>query len=299
MTAAARTQRAPRLLARWRATTAARYDALTTGLLLAPLLVLLGLAFYLPIVQFLGRSILEPSLSLDNYVHVLDRPVYTTILLRTFRTGLVVALGTLLLGFPIAYLMSTLRGWKLVLVAAIVILPLWVSVLVRTYAWSVVLGRNGIVNQVLVGLGIVEQPVRLLNTEFAVWLAMIHILLPMMVLPIYSSLRNIPKDLAQSAQSLGASWPNVLRHIILPLSLPGVAAGMVLVFIISLGYFITPMLLGGPTTMMIATLITQQATKLLDWPLASAIATVLLVVTLAIVGVFHRVLRLDRVLGNG
>jgi mannopine transport system permease protein len=91
----------------------------------------------------------------------------------------------------------------------------------------------------------------------------------------------------------------VLRHIILPLSLPGVAAGMVLVFIISLGYFITPMLLGGPTTMMIATLITQQATKLLDWPLASAIATVLLVVTLAIVGVFHRVLRLDRVLGNG
>jgi mannopine transport system permease protein len=172
-------------------------------------------------------------------------------------------------------------------------------VLVRTYAWTVIMGRNGTINQVLQGLGITDAPVKILNTEVAVWIAMVHILLPMMVLPIYSSLRNIPPDLAQSAQSLGASWISVLRHIIIPLSMPGVAAGMVLVFIISLGYFITPMLLGGPTSMMIATLISQQATKLLDWPFASAIATVLLIATLVIVAVFNRVLRLDRVLGNG
>lgn len=284
---------------RLRATSAGRYDAVTTSVLLAPLLLLLLLAFYLPLAQFLARSFLEPSPTLDNYVHVAETPLYATILLRTFRTALVVSVATLLLGYPIAYLMSTLRGWRLVLVAAIVVLPLWVSVLVRTYAWQVILGRNGAINQVLVGLGIVDQPVRLLSTEFAVWLAMTHILLPMMVLPIYSSLRGIPRDLPRSAQSLGASWPAVLRHIVLPLSMPGVAAGVVLVFVISLGYFITPMLLGGPTTMMIATLISQQATKLLDWPMASAIASVLLIVTVVIMLLFNRVLRLDRVMGNG
>jgi len=278
---------------------ASRYSAASTLLLLAPLLILLLLAFYLPLAQFLSRSFMEPTLTLDNYARIADRPIYATILLRTFRTGLIVAVGTLVLGFPIAYLMSTLRGWRLVVVAAIVVLPLWVSVLVRTYAWQVLLGRNGVVNQTLEGLGIIDAPVKLLNTEFAVWLAMTHILLPFMVLPIYSSLRGIPRDLSQSAQSLGASWPNVLRHIILPLSLPGVAAGMVLVFVISLGYFITPMLLGGPTTMMIASLIGQQATKLLDWPMASAIAAVLLFVTVAIMALFQRVLRLDRVMGNG
>ncbi len=275
------------------------YSVGATILLIAPLVVILVLAFYLPIVQFLGRSFLDPSLNLDNYAKLVDRPIYFTILLRTFRTALIVAIGTLVLGYPIAYLMSTLRGWRLGLVAAIVVLPLWVSVLVRTYAWTVIMGREGAINQILIGLGITDEPIRLLNTEFAVWVAMIHILLPMMVLPVYSSLRNIPPDLAQSAQNLGASWPGVLRHIIIPLSMPGVAAGMVLVFIISLGYFITPMLLGGPTSMMIATLITQQATKLLDWPLTSAIAAVLMVVTLVIVAVFNRVLRLDRVLGNG
>jgi mannopine transport system permease protein len=275
------------------------YSRVATLLLLAPLIVTLVVAFYLPIFQFLSRSVLDPTFTLDNFTHMIDRPVYGTILLRTFRTALIVAVGTLLLGYPVAYLMSTLKGWRLVLVAAIVVLPLWVSVLVRTYAWTVLMGRNGVINQALVGLGITEEPVRILNTEFAVWVAMIHILLPMMVLPIYSSLRNIPRELSQSAQSLGASWPAVIRHIIVPLSLPGVAAGMVLVFIISLGYFITPMLLGGPSTMMIATLITQQATQLLDWPFASAVASVLLFATLAVVVVFNRVLRLERVLGNG
>jgi mannopine transport system permease protein len=275
------------------------YSGIATILLIAPLVIVILLAFYVPIVQFLSRSILEPTLNLDNYARLIDRPVYATILLRTFRTALIVAVGTLVLGYPVAYLMSTLRGWKLALVALIVVLPLWVSVLVRTYAWTVIMGRNGTINQILQGLGISDGPVKILNTEIAVWVAMVHILLPMMVLPIYSSLRNIPPDLAQSAQSLGASWLGVLRHIIIPLSLPGVAAGMVLVFIISLGYFITPMLLGGPTSMMIATLISQQATKLLDWPFASAIATVLLIATLIIVAVFNRVLRLDRVLGNG
>lgn len=140
---------------------------------------------------------------------------------------------------------------------------------------------------------------KLLNTELAVWLAMVHILLPMMILPIYGSLRGIPPELGLAARGLGAGSASVLRHVTIPLSLPGVAAGLILVFIISLGYFITPMLLGGPQSMLIATLITQQATRFLDWPLASALAAVLMGATLLIVVAFNRVLRLDRVLGSG
>jgi mannopine transport system permease protein len=277
---------------------ASSYSGVLTLLLVAPLLLLLGFAFYLPIVQFLSRSVLEPAPTLDNFVRIIDRPVYTTVALRTFRTATIVAAGTLLLGYPIAYLMSTLHGWRLAIVSMIVVLPMWVSVLVRTYAWTAILGRNGIANQILTGLGLSETPIKLLGTEFAVWIAMVHILMPLMVLPIFSSLRGIPRELPPAAQSLGATWPAVLRHVIVPLSMPGVAAGVVLVFISSLGYFITPMLLGGPSQMMIATLISTQATKLLDWPFAAALSGVLLLVTLVLFLLFNRVLRLDKVLGN-
>ena len=275
------------------------YSLAATLVLLLPLVLLLALAFYLPILELLGRSVFEPTLTTEHYQRILDRDIYFTVFVRTMRTAIIVSAGTLILGYPVAYLMSTLHGWRLTLVAGIVILPLWVSVLVRTYAWTVLLGRNGVVNQIVVGNGLSAEPLKMLNTEFAVLIAMIHILLPMMVLPIYSSLRGIPRGLPLAAQSLGASWPAVLRHVIIPLSLPGVGAGMVLVFIISLGFFITPMLLGGPTSMMIASLIAQQATKFLDWPFASALAATLLLITITIVIVFNRFLRLERVLGSG
>ena len=276
-----------------------RYSRAMTALLLAPLLLLLVVAFVYPIARFLSLSVLDPEPTLAHFRDLLDRPIYFTILIRTFRTGLVVAVGTLLLGYPVAYLLASLRGIRAAIVAGIVILPLWISVLVRTYVWAVMLGRNGVINRAAVGLGLIDEPMKLLNTEFAVWLAMIHILLPMMILPIYSSLRAIPVELDRAAQSLGASAAATFRHVTFPLSLPGVAAGAVLVFIISLGYFITPMLLGGPRSMLIATMITQQATKFLDWPLASALAAILMAATLLIVVVFNRVLRLDRGMGSG
>jgi mannopine transport system permease protein len=274
-----------------------RYSRAMSWLLLAPLLALLLAAFLFPIVRFLSLSVLDPGPTIEHFRELWDREFYTTIFLRTFRTGLIVTAGALLLGYPVAYLMSKLQGALAGLVAAIVVLPLWISILVRTYVWTVFLGRNGVINSVATSIGLIDQPMRLMNTELAVWLAMIQILLPMMILPIYSSLRGIPAELDLAAQGLGASHSRVLRHVILPLSLPGVAAGSVLVFIISLGYFITPMLIGGPRSMMIATLITQQATKYLDWPLASALACVLMGVTLAMVLAFHRVLRLDNVMG--
>ena len=276
-----------------------RYSRAMTAMLLGPLLLLLIVAFVYPIGRFLAMSVFDPAPTLAHFRDLLDRPVYFTILIRTFRTGLVVAIATLVLGYPVAYLLASLRGVKATIVAGIVILPLWISVLVRTYVWAVLLGRNGVINRIAGGLGLIDEPMKLLNTELAVWLAMTHILLPMMILPIYSSLRAIPVELDWAAQSLGAGAASTFRHITFPLSLPGVAAGAVLVFIISLGYFITPMLLGGPRSMLIATMITQQATKFLDWPLAAALATILMAATLLIVVVFNRALRLDRVMGSG
>lgn len=275
------------------------YSRALTWALLAPLLALLLFAFVLPILLFLSLSVLEPEPTVAHFAELLDRPFYLTILVRTLRTALVVTVVTLLLGYPVAYLMASLRGWAGTVVAAVVILPLWISVLVRTYVWTVFLGRNGVINATITALGLTDEPVQLLNTELAVWLAMSHILLPMMVLPIYTSLHAIPPELALAAQGLGASPTAVLRHVTLPLSRPGVAAGCVLVFIISLGFFITPMLVGGPRNMMIGTLITEQATKFLDWPLASALACVLMATTLVLVALFNRALRLDRVMGAG
>ena len=283
----------------WFGVSTQRYSRAMTGLLLAPLVVLLLVAFLLPIVRFLALSVLHPGPPLGSFQQLWERDFYKTIALRTFRTALAVTLGTLLLGYPVAYLMSTLRGFKAGVVAAIVILPLWVSILVRTYVWTVFLGRNGIINSTALSLGLIDQPMTLLNTELGVWMAMIQIQLPMMILPIYSSLRAIAPELGHAAQSLGAAPREVFRHVTFPLSLPGVAAGLVLVFITSLGYFITPLLIGGPRAMMIASLITQQATKFLDWPLAAALSCVLMTVTLALVLVFNRALRLDRVMGAG
>jgi mannopine transport system permease protein len=275
------------------------YSRATTLILLTPLLLLLVVGFLWPILRFLSLSVLEPEPTLDHYRQFIDRDFFHRIFLRTFRTGAIVTLGALILAYPVAYLMASLRGLWATVVAAIIIIPLWISIIVRTYVWALFLGRHGLINETLSGLGIIERPLRLINTEPAVWAAMIQILLPVMILTIYSSLRAIPQDLVRAAEGMGASAFDVFRHVILPLSLPGVAAGCVLVFIMSLGFFITPMLIGGPRSMMIATLITEQATKFLDWPMAAALAAILMGVTLAIVVVFNKVLRLNRVMGDG
>lgn len=277
---------------------AQRYSRGLTLVLLAPLMFLLLLAFVYPILRFLSLSVLDPAPTLDHFREIFERQFYWTILMRTFRTGLIVTVMALLMGYPVAYLMSKVRGVTAVLIAGVVILPLWISILVRTYVWTIFLGRNGIINNVATGLGIIDEPVRLMNTEGAVWLAMTQILLPVMILPVYASLHAIPSDLGRAAEGLGATRAGVFRHVTFPLSLPGVAAGSVLVFIMSLGFFITPMLIGGPRSMMIATLITEQATRFLDWSEAAALATILMVITLTVVIIFNKALRLDRVMGS-
>jgi mannopine transport system permease protein len=191
---------------------------------------------------------------------------------------------------PVALVMSRAGGRKAMLISACVLVPLWTSVLVRSYAWIVILQRTGVINELLTTLGVTDQPLRLIYTDGTVMVAMTHVMLPYMILPIYSALRSIPPEFVRAARNLGAGSWRAFRAVTLPLSLPGIYAGAIMVFIVSLGFYVTPALVGGPRNMLISTLIGQQTTELLDWPFAGALAGVLLVVTLGLVALFRRFL---------
>lgn len=277
---------------------ARRLSRTTSALLLAPFLILLAIAFLLPLGVLLHESLFVPEATLRHYAKVFDDPVYVRVLWRTIRISAIVTVMTLVLAYPLALVMTRSKGWVLALLVACVLLPLWTSVLVRTYAWTVILQRNGIVNQLLQELGWTSGPIRLLYTEGAVALAMAHVLLPFMVLPIWSALRNIPDDYPRAAAMLGASPVRTFVEVIWPLSRPGVASGCLMVFLLSMGFFVTPALIGGPQQMMVATLVSQQVRELLNWPFAGALVGCLLVVTLGLVLAFNRTLGLDRFVGS-
>lgn len=274
------------------------YSPAASLLLALPFLAMIALAFLLPLGMLLHESLFVPKLNAANYEKVFEQAVYLRVMGRTLRISALVTAITLLLAFPLAALMARTRGLLLAILLLAVLLPLWTSVLVRTYAWLVLLQRNGVLNDVLLGLHVISEPIQLLRTEGAVVLAMSHVLLPFMVLPLYSSLRAIPHDYTRAAQMLGAGSFSVFRHVVLPLSLPGISSGCLMTFLLATGFFVTPALIGGPQQMMLATLVQQQVTELLNWPFAGALVGVLLVFVLALVLVFNRVVRLDRFVGQ-
>jgi mannopine transport system permease protein len=263
-------------------------------LLLLPFLAVLFIAFLLPVGVLLHESLFVPAATVEHYARVFDEPVYLRVLWRTIRIAALVTAICLVLGYPLALAMARARGVMLLLLAACVMLPLWTSVLVRTYAWTVLMRRNGLINDVLIGLGFTDAPVRLLYTEGAVVVAMAHVLLPFMVLPLWTALRAIPPEYGRAAAILGARPWRSFIEVTLPLSLPGVASGSIMVFLLALGFFVTPALVGGPQQMMIATLISQQVRELLNWPFAGALVGCLLLLTLVLVAIFNRAMRLDR-----
>ena len=269
-----------------------------TLLLVAPLVLLLGWAFFLPIARLLLTSVTEPVPNIDNYARMIAEPLYGQVILRTIWISLTCTAFALLLGYPVAALMARAGGVLAAVAVACVMVPLWTSVLVRSYAWIVLMERNGIINNWLTSWGIIQQPLTMLYTQGAVLMAMTHVLLPFMILPIYSALRALPADLPRAAANLGAGPVRVFFLVTLPLSLPGVFAGCLIVFVMALGFYITPALVGGPRTLMIATLISQQAMEVLNWPFAGAISFVLLVLSLGITITFKRLLRLERVVAH-
>ncbi|WP_027156028.1 ABC transporter permease [Mesorhizobium sp. WSM2561] len=270
--------------------TGGRYPPLLTAVLLLPLLVLLLFSFLYPVGRMLVGSLFDPSFTLHNYARIFIEPLYLKILLRTLWIAFAATVGAFLLGYPVAYGMARAGGRLVFWIAGCVLIPLWTSVLVRSYAWIILLQRKGVINDILIEAGIIEQPLKLIYTEGTVILAMTHVLMPIMILPIYGALRSIPKELPQAAANLGAGAFTTFLKVILPLSLPGVFAGTLMTFILALGFYVTPALVGGPETLMMATLIGQQTTVLLDWPFAGALATFLLAVTLALTFMFRRVL---------
>jgi ABC-type spermidine/putrescine transport system permease subunit I len=265
--------------------------------LVVPMILYLIVFYAYPVAAMLFRSIHEPTWSITNYTRMIQTNVYARVLWNTTRVALVVTVATLLLSYPLAYLLATIRNARANLLIILVLVPFWTSILVRSYAWMVLLGRQGIINELLSSLGLIDQPLRLLNTTFAVYIAMVHILLPFMVLPLYSVMRGIDKNLMLAAEGLGAPPTQVFRRVFFPLSLPGIAAGCLLVFILALGFYITPALVGGPKDLMIAVLIAQQI-DLFNWPFAAALAAVLLAGALAIFVVFNRILGVERIFGG-
>ncbi|HUB48720.1 MAG TPA: ABC transporter permease [Acetobacteraceae bacterium] len=251
------------------------------ALLVAPLVLYMAVFYALPVLAMLARSVIDPHLTLRNFIQLGGDGVFLHVFANTLLTAAIVTLGTLLLGYPVALALSRMRGMAATVTLIIVLLPFWTSVLVRSYAWMVLLGRHGLINEALRAAALIDTPLRLLNTAFAVRIAMIHILLPYMILPIASVLRQLDPALPRAAASLGARPWGVFAQVVLPLSMPGVIAGTLLVFVLSLGFYITPALVGGPRDMMLSQLIAQQV-DLLNWPYAACLSATLLAATLAL-----------------
>lgn len=255
-----------------------------------PALALLVLFFALPVLALLLRSVLEPEPGLQNYRELFGSVTYARVFLNTFLVSAVVTIVTLVIGFPVAWLLAILPGrWSSVLFG-IVLLSMWTNLLARTYAWMVLLQRTGAINKLLVGMGLIDRPLPLVNNLVGVTIGMTYIMLPFVILPLHATFRTIDPAILQAASLCGAGRWQAFRRVLVPLALPGVMAGGLMVFVMSLGYFVTPALLGGTSNMMLAELIAQLVQSLLNWGLGGAAAFVLLVVTMTIYGLQLRYL---------
>jgi len=272
-----------------------RQETLRYLLMLLPALLVLAVLFAYPLLGIVNRSVYKAGYTLDFYRQIFRVPVYLQVLWGTFRVSALVTLLCLALGYPLAYVLASCRPRTARLLTIIVILPFFTSIIVRTYAWMVLLGRNGIVNQYLMALGVTDTPLPLLYNQAGVVIGMSYVLLPYMVLTVYSVMQGIDPSLVRAAHSLGASRLQAFRRVFLPLSLPGIAGGTLLVFILSLGFFITPALMGGPGDVMIAMLIEREVEITLNWSFASALAVILLVLTLVGFAGYNRIVRLARI----
>jgi ABC-type spermidine/putrescine transport system permease subunit I len=255
-------------------------------LLAAPLLIYMLVFYALPVVAMLLRSVNDPTWTLSHYATLLDDVVFQKTFWITINTSVTVTLGCLVLGYPVA--MGLVRARSMApFILVIILLPFWTSVLVRSYAWMVLLGRHGLVNEALLALGMIDRPIRILNTPLATQIAMIHILLPYMILPIANALRQIDPSLVRAASGLGSTPFMTFRQVILPLSMSGVAAGTLLTFVLALGFYITPAMVGGPRDITLSMLIAQQVDQL-NWAYAATLSGVLLATALAILAVARK-----------
>ena len=225
---------------------------------------------------------------LDNWAEVLTDPFYRAILVQTLRIAIVSTLLCIALGYVPAYFIATSTTRHKTLLILLLMLPFWISYIIRTMSWINILGVSGALNQVLMFLGLIGEPLQLLYNEATVVLGLVHFLLPFMILNVYVSLEGIDRNLVDAARSLGCTSLQAFREVTLPLSLPGLAAGSLLCFVLGAGTYITPMVLGGPANAMFANLVFDAIITQLNWPLGAALSLVLLVVLGAVVLVYNR-----------
>jgi putative spermidine/putrescine transport system permease protein len=263
--------------------------------------VFLALFFGYPLLNILKFAIYDDGFTTVHFREIFFHPQghYLSVFLTTFRVAAIVTVLSFVLGYPMAGLLLCARQkWQRLFMICI-ILPFWTSVLVRTYAWMVLLGRRGLVNTVLIQTGLVEQPVNLLFNTTGTIIGMTHIMLPYMIFPLFSVMQNIDLRLMSAAYTLGAKPRQAFLKIFLPLSLPGIFGGGLLVFIISLGFFITPALMGGHKDLMMAVLIERRVMDLLQWGMGAALGLVLLGATLLLVIIVRRFIGIETLFGGG
>lgn len=271
-------------------------------MLVLPSMVWLGLFFALPLLIVVGVSFASRTAygqvvfhwTLENYARFLA-PLYLTIFVSTLATALITTLFTFAMGYPVAYTIAMVlpKKWQQAGII-LVMIPFWINFLIRSYSWVIILRAQGLVNTFLLHLGVIQVPMSLLYNNYAVMLGMVYALLPFMVLPIYVSLEQMDKRLLEAASDLGAAPFTAFRKITLPLTLPGVAAGSILVFISSLGMFVVPDIMGGAKSALMGNVIQNQFLAARDWPFGSALSIILALLSLVMIVLYYKALEAQK-----
>jgi len=256
--------------------------------LLLPAFGIVLIAFLVPLGRLVGLSFSSPDGPFAAYGHLLGDDIYARVFANTFVIAIVVTVVALLIAYPVAFALTRLSRTARGVLFACVLLPLWISVLVRTFSWMLLLERNGPLNRIFTAIGLIDQPLALLFNHTAVLIGMVHVLLPYAVLPIYAALARIDGSLLRASEGLGASHFMTFRRVLFPLSLRGVATAATFTFLLSLGFFVTPALLGGPSSVTLSMLVDSFVSERLNWPLAAAASVVLLGSALVVVAVAAR-----------
>jgi len=275
-----------------------RLERWRLGLLAFPGLVLIGLVALAPVAWLFWLSFRDKGeFTLQHYLRLLH-PSYIITLQTTFELSLLATAICLLLGYPLAYLAAQVGPRLQALLLLFVLFPIWTSLLVRCYAWLVLLQRRGLINTWLGDAGLIDQPLQLVHNFTGTTIGMVHIMLPFMVLPLYGSMRAVSRDYMRAAANLGASPARAFWQVYFPLTLPGLFAGVIIVFVLCLGFYVTPALLGGGRVMMWSMQIERNVSYYSDWGAAAALGVVLLVMTFGILALVGRLIGIDRVTGN-
>ena len=270
-----------------------RPSALHAWMWMLPALLVFLVFYVVPLGQMFWRSVSDGGLGTQHYAHVFGSSTYINVLVSTMQVGLVVCGVCLVVGYPLAYFLSRVRGKWLQVALMFVLIPFWISSLVRNYAWIVILNRRGIVNTVLINLGIIDEPLSLMYNMTGVIIGMSYTLMPIMIITLYAAMKGIDPQYIRASNSLGASPQQTFWRVFVPMSVPGIWAGSLLVFIIAIGFFVTPAILGGGRVPMMATVIESQVRGVLNWGFGSALAAVLLISVILVYFAFDRLLGIE------